>query len=98
MAQERELTLASIAQTDVSALHPPDDEDALVHRLIAQYLAHEGYVDTAKAFAQDVHEQRESLSSAPQPFVAPDPDDDVHAVNRQKIRRAILDGDVDRAL
>ncbi|KAK4895336.1 hypothetical protein LTR27_006679 [Elasticomyces elasticus] len=98
MEQERQTTLANIAKADVSTLHSPDDESTLIHKLISQYLAHEGYVDTAKAFAKDVHDQEQSLSDDPHPFSAPDSDDDIHAVNRQKIRRSILDGDIDRAL
>lgn len=98
MEQERQRIMRDVNKTDVSALHPPDDEDSLVHKLIGQYLAHEGYVETARAFARDVHEQQQSLSSDPQPFQLPDSDDDIHAINRQKIRKSILDGDIDRAL
>jgi hypothetical protein len=32
------------------------------------------------------------------PFQALDSEDDIHALNRQKIRKSILDGDIDRAL
>ncbi|TKA70907.1 hypothetical protein B0A55_07483 [Friedmanniomyces simplex] len=98
MEQERQAIMAKIDKADVSALHPPDTEGTLIHKLIGQYLAHEGYVDTAKAFAKDVHEQQQSLFRDPQPFTPPDSEDDIHAINRQKIRRSILDGDIDRAL
>lgn len=33
-----------------------------IQRLVAQYLAHEGYVDTATAFAGDIQDQRRNLS------------------------------------
>jgi len=98
MEQERQIVLAEISKADVSSLHPPDNEDALIHKFIGQYLAHEGYVETAKAFARDVHDKQQSLSSNPQPFRLPDSDDDIHAINRQKIRKSILDGDIDLAL
>jgi Ran-binding protein 9/10 len=98
MQQERDAIMAEIRKTDVSSLHPPDDEETLIHKLVGQYLAHEGYIDTAKAFARDVHEKQQSTSSNPQPFQLPESDDDIHAINRQKIRRSILDGDIDRAL
>lgn len=98
MEQERQSVLADISKADVSSLHPPDNEDALIHKLIGQYLAHEGYVETAKAFERDVHDKKQSLSSNPQPFQLPDSDDDIHAINRQKIRKSILDGDIDLAL
>ncbi|KAK0344079.1 hypothetical protein LTR59_009833 [Friedmanniomyces endolithicus] len=98
MEQERQVVMAKIDKTDVSSLHPPDTESTVIHKLIGQYLAHEGYVDTAKAFAKDVHDQQQSLSNNPQPFTPPDSGDDIHAINRQKIRRSILDGDIDRAM
>lgn len=96
--QERLAIMSEIEKADLSSLHPPDDENALIHKLIGQYLAHEGYVETAKAFAKDVHDQQESLSSEPQPFHIPNSEDDIHAFNRQKIRKSILDGDIDKAL
>ncbi|KAK4539730.1 hypothetical protein LTR36_010383 [Oleoguttula mirabilis] len=98
MEQERKIVMTTINKADVSVLHPPDDENALIHKLIGQYLAHEGYVETAKAFSRDVHDQQQSLSSQPESFHLPDSDDDIHAINRQKIRKSILDGDIDRAL
>ena len=99
MAQDRRMAAAEIERADLSTLHPPDDENALIHNLIGQYLAHEGYVETAKAFAKDVHEQQQSLSTDQrQEFHVPDSEDDIHAFNRQKIRKSILDGDIDKAL
>lgn len=98
MDQERQTIMSELSKADVSVLHPPDDENALIHKLIGQYLAHEGYVETAKAFARDVDDQQQSLSTEPQAFQASDSDDDIHAINRQKIRKSILDGDIDRAL
>ncbi|KAK5171031.1 uncharacterized protein LTR77_004175 [Saxophila tyrrhenica] len=99
MMREEQISIRKdLDKADVSKLHPPDNEDVLIHNLIGQYLAHEGYVETSKAFSKDVHEQQQSLSSSPQPYQAPDSDDDIHAFNRQKIRRSILDGDIDLAL
>ena len=98
MEQERQTIVGEIEKTDLSSLHPPDDENVLIHKLIGQYLAHEGYVETAKAFGKDVHDQQQSVSSESQPFQLPDSEDDIHAFNRQKIRKSILDGDIDKAL
>lgn len=98
MEDERQAVFSEILLADVSSLHPPDDEGALIHKLVNQYLAHEGYIETAKAYAKDVHDQQESLSSQSHPIQLPDSDDDIHASNRQKIRKSILDGDIDRAL
>jgi hypothetical protein len=33
---------------------PPLDESTLMQELVAQFLAHDGYVDTARAFAEEV--------------------------------------------
>lgn len=65
-----------------------------------QYLSHDGYVETAKAFAEEVRSERQALS--------PNPDvpiggfdlikEDEDGANRQRIRTAVLDGDVDKAL
>lgn len=100
MAEERRLIRDQINKTDVSLLHPPDDESTLIQKLVAQYLAHEGYVETSKAFATDVQDRYKSLSkpgsqSESTLFGA---EDDVHTVNRQKIRKAILAGDIDKAI
>jgi len=98
MEQERRAIIGEISKAGVAALHPPDDENALIHKLVGQYLAHEGYVETAKAFARDAHDQHQSLASEAKPFQLPESDDDIHAITRQKIRKSILDGDIDRAL
>ncbi len=98
MDAERSRTMSDITTVDVQNLHPPDSESDLIHNLIGQYLAHEGYIGTAKAFAEDVNEQQQSLSSDAKLLHLPNAEDDVHAANRQKIRKAILDGDIDKAL
>lgn len=95
--QERQNILADIDHTDVAYLHAPDNEHSLIHNLIGQYLAHEGYVETAKAFARDVEEQQQAFEGYAHPFRVSN-EDDQHAIYRQRIRRSILDGDIDRAL
>lgn len=96
--EERRNIMTDINNTDVSELHPPDDENALVHNLIGQYLAHEGYIETAKAFSADVQERQQSISDPSQTSQFSSEEKDIHANNRQRIRRSILDGDIDRAL
>lgn len=101
MAEERRHVRNQLNQADVTQLHPPDDENTLIQKLVGQYLAHEGYVETSKAFAADVRDRATSLvtSSSNSPSLGgQDPLDDLHTMNRQKIRRAILDGDIDKAL
>ncbi|KAM0720600.1 hypothetical protein Q7P37_004737 [Cladosporium fusiforme] len=102
MAQERRFIRNELNQADVSSLHPPDNENTLIQKLISQYLAHEGYVETSKAFAADVRDRAASLNTPGADAAAAaslaNKEDDVQTLNRQKIRKAILDGDIDKAL
>lgn len=88
-----------INNTTVASLKPGADETSLVHELIAQYLAHDGYVETARAFAAEVREESNALATGGTSNVKDlEPEEDLDAINRQKIRAAILDGDIDKAL
>jgi hypothetical protein len=98
MAEERRQVRNQLNQADVTSLHPPDDENALIQKLVGQYLAHEGYVETSKAFAADVRDRATSLATSSSEPPSLGGEDDLHTMNRQKIRRAILDGDIDKAL
>lgn len=98
MAEERRHVRNQLNQADVTQLHPPDDENALIQKLVGQYLAHEGYVETSKAFAADVRNRATPLATSSSDSPSPGGEDDLHTMNRQKIRRAILDGDIDKAL
>ena len=98
MSEERRHIRNQINQADVSTLHPPDDENTLIQKLVSQYLAHEGYVETSKAFAADVRVRAEAFAATGSEFPSLGGEDDVQTMNRQKIRRAILDGDIDKAL
>ncbi|KAF1914301.1 CTLH/CRA C-terminal to lish motif domain-containing protein [Ampelomyces quisqualis] len=75
------------------------DETELIHQLIGQYLAHDGYVETARAFADETIEEARALANdedADIPYG--EAVEDLDALNRQKIRTAILEGDIDKAL
>ncbi|KZF24307.1 SPRY domain-containing protein [Xylona heveae TC161] len=99
MAEERQMVRREINATSATKLHPPLDETSLIQALVAQFLAHDGYVETAKAFAEEVREESKALQSgktAPGPNL--EAEEDLDAVNRQRIRAAILDGDIDTAL
>lgn len=98
MAEERRHVRNQLNQADVSQLHPPDDENTLIQKLVGQYLAHEGYVETSKAFAADVQNRAKSLATSGSEAPSLGGEDDMHTINRQKIRQAILDGDIDKAL
>ena len=39
------------------------DENSLVKELVAQYLAHDGFVETAKAFSNEMHAEKRALKN-----------------------------------
>lgn len=63
-----------------------------------QFLQHDGYIETARAFAEDLRIQNEALRSTSNSKSSISLRDDEDANNRQRIRRAVLDGDIDLAL
>ena len=54
-----------IDSADVGRLHSGLTKDELSKALVAQYLSHDGYNETAKAFAQEVHSENQSLLGGP---------------------------------
>ena len=79
MAVEREINA-----TKVDNLHPPLDESALVKKLVAHFLAHDGYVEAAKAFAEEVRQESNALQRGRDgPLEYVEPEDDLDAINRQ---------------
>ena len=86
MAQQRLNISKEIDATPISALrlNPPMDESTLVQELVADFLAHDGYVETAKAYAEEVRAHSRPLQngngSVSQNFVA---DEDYDAIYRQ---------------
>ena len=70
---------------DVSKLYSNLPEHELVKELVAQFLAHGGYVETAQAFAEEARNQDAALntaeSSAPNKSLI---DPDLDARNRQR--------------
>lgn len=99
--EERKSLKETISSTSVANLSPPLDEHALIQKLVAQYLAMDGYVETARAFAKEVREDAKALATVSRSGPTTldlEPEEDMDAVNRQQIRAAILEGDIDRAL
>ncbi|KAK0745309.1 hypothetical protein B0T21DRAFT_100723 [Apiosordaria backusii] len=77
----------------------PVSETELIQQLVLQFLQHDGYVETARAFAEEVHVEKSALRlGCNEPVESVNIKDDEDANNRQKIRRAILEGDIDRAM
>ncbi|KAL8797024.1 MAG: hypothetical protein Q9195_000795 [Heterodermia aff. obscurata] len=97
MTNEKSNILREISATSVARLHPSADENLLLKELVAQFLVHDGYIETAKAFAAEVQTETAALGGATS-INGPAMEDDLDASNRQQIRTAILDGDIDKAL
>lgn len=73
-----------ISRANVASLKPGADETSLIHELIAQYLAHDGYVETARAFAAEVREESRALTSGGTSNARDlEPEEDIDAINRQ---------------
>ncbi|VCU39631.1 BgtA-21027 [Blumeria graminis f. sp. tritici] len=91
---ENEVKLAS-----TSNLSPPLRETELIQALVLQFLVHDGYVETARAFATEIETEKRALNLDPATVI---PGfcikDDEDATHRQRIRNAVLDGDIDTAL
>ncbi|KAF2234106.1 SPRY-domain-containing protein [Viridothelium virens] len=99
MRDEKAIIREEISKANTSTLHSPFDESALIQELIAQFLAHDGYVETAKAFAEEVRDESRLLkTNISQGVRGNDPEEDVDAIHRQQIRASILEGDIDQAL
>lgn len=62
------------------------NETDLIQTLVLQFLQHDGYVETARAFAEDMKLQREALNLDPNATVAGiNIKDDEDANNRQRV-------------
>ena len=82
---EQEKILQEIDAADTSQLEPGMGETDLIQALVLQFLQHDGYVETARAFAEDLRVQRQALSLDPEAKVAGiNIKDDEDANNRQR--------------
>lgn len=99
MSREKRQIRQEIEATSTAKLSPPLDETELIQALILQALAHDGYVETARAFAEEVHAEKQALSLDPNEVVKGfDVEEDEDAGHRQRIRTAVLEGDIEKAL
>ncbi|KAI4717084.1 SPRY-domain-containing protein [Aureobasidium sp. EXF-10727] len=98
MENQRSRVKADINKTSADTLETARDETMLVQELVAQYLAHDGYVETARAFNREVRDERKPLHMDLEGVELFDPSQDLHAIRRQSIRSAILEGEIDKAL
>ena len=77
-----------INRTPVNALCPPLNETQLTHKLIAQYLAHDGYIETARAFAEEVQLENHNLAKGTGDAINGqdlEPEEDHDAIHRQRV-------------
>ena len=84
LQKERQALLKEISETSTAQLQPPLDEAALLQEMVAQFLAQEGYYETARTFAQEVREECYTLESGQsRPLLQQAPGDDLDTANRQ---------------
>ncbi|KFY06292.1 hypothetical protein V491_08728, partial [Pseudogymnoascus sp. VKM F-3775] len=60
--KEKKAIEEQVAATSTANLAPPLDETSLIQSLVLQYLAHDGYVETAKAFSEEVRSEKQALN------------------------------------
>ena len=68
----------------MARLHPTADESILLKELVAQFLVHDGYIETAKAFAAEVQTETSALGDSTT-INGPAMEDDLDALNRQRM-------------
>ncbi|KAK4121115.1 SPRY-domain-containing protein [Parathielavia appendiculata] len=99
MKKQRASIIEEIRLADTSWLVDGLSETDLIQQLVLQFLQHDGYVETARAFAEELQEEKKALRLTPdEPVQGINVRDDEDAHNRQRIRRAVLEGDIDCAM
>jgi Ran-binding protein 9/10 len=84
MLREEDAVSREIAAAKTTSLQPGLDESNLIQELVAQYLAHDGYVETAKAFMEEVTREKQSLNTAQPGLTVKTPSaDTTEAAHRQ---------------
>jgi hypothetical protein len=62
MQDEKRAIQQEIALTGTAKLAPPMNETDLIQSLVLQFLTHDGYIETARAFAEEVHSEKSALT------------------------------------
>ena len=75
--------MGDVRSTSVARLHPSSDENLLMKQLVAQFLVHEGHIETAKAFDAEVQTENTALGSTAT-FHSLGFEEDMDAMNRQR--------------
>jgi len=83
---EKEALLEEINLESPKSLHGHVDETSFLQNLVLQYLAHEGYVNTAKSFTHEVQTASKLLDGDTHTTSGiPEYKEDQDAVNRQSL-------------
>ncbi|CAK7223112.1 hypothetical protein SCUCBS95973_005067 [Sporothrix curviconia] len=99
MKKEKLIIRQQILETSTDELSPAKSETDLVQQLVLQFLQHDGYVDTARAFAKEIQAEKSALAvDSDEPVQGYNVADDLDANKRQSIRQAVLEGNIDRAI
>ena len=78
--------MSDINLVNIGPLQPSLSEDALIKELVSQFLRHDGYVDTAKAFTEEMRAESKALSSGSDKTIDNyNIQEDLDAVNRQRM-------------
>ena len=78
--------MSDINLANFAPLQPSLSEDALIKELVSQFLRHDGYVDTAKAFTEEMRAESRALKSGSDTTSDNyNIQEDLDAVNRQRI-------------
>ena len=86
--------MAEINQASITTLQPPLSEDTLIKELISQFLRHAGYVDTAKAFMEEMSAETKALKNGSDAIIETySVHEDLDVINRQRKQgsRSVLD-------
>ena len=83
---EQMIVEKEISQARTTSLRARLDENNLIQELVAQFLAHDGYVETAKAFAKERKAESRALSKVnDEASEDSEIEEDVDAINRQSM-------------
>ena len=83
--------LEAVHSTDINKAQPAFGEGGLLKELIAQYLVHEGYIETAKTFVKEVDSETAALRKPSMiSLTRSTTEDDLDACNRQRMCLGIL--------
>jgi hypothetical protein len=67
MQEEKRQIMQEVDRVDPTSLYPPLSERQLIHKLITQYLSHDGYVETVKALSAELDRENAALGAESDP-------------------------------